>query len=155
MPTEPDQLALVKKHIELVDDAPHPAMLYDGHPTIDNRPSYLKNLTRGGGLHQQQIEKLKGFLAQEGKTWDDPLIKRAYNAKLKKTQDALEVTRQMETSGANLAFRLRLFVPAFMWVICGVALLAAWPELSFSSYHSSDHSSPQVIRRTSRVAPRK
>ena len=55
MPTEPRQLALVQKHIALVDDAPHPALLYDALPAKDLRPAYLKHLTAGGGLHLQQI----------------------------------------------------------------------------------------------------
>jgi len=96
MPTEPRQLALVQKHIALVDDAPHPALLYDALPAKDLRPAYLKHLTAGGGLHLQQIRKLKKYLAQEGKTWDDPLLKRAYEAKLKKTEDALRATQSME-----------------------------------------------------------
>eukprot|EP00579_Thalassiosira_antarctica_P004468 CAMPEP_0201883636 /NCGR_PEP_ID=MMETSP0902-20130614/16149_1 /ASSEMBLY_ACC=CAM_ASM_000551 /TAXON_ID=420261 /ORGANISM="Thalassiosira antarctica, Strain CCMP982" /LENGTH=386 /DNA_ID=CAMNT_0048412481 /DNA_START=188 /DNA_END=1348 /DNA_ORIENTATION=- len=90
---------LVKKHIDLVDKTPHPALLYDSSPTFDPRPRFFVNITSKGGLHAGQINALERHLADEGKMWTDPNIKRAYQAKVQKTKDGLKQT--IDTDGGN------------------------------------------------------
>ena len=37
---------MVKKHVKIVDDTPHAALLYGGDPDKDTRPGFLKVLAK-------------------------------------------------------------------------------------------------------------
>ncbi|CEM16835.1 unnamed protein product [Vitrella brassicaformis CCMP3155] len=87
LPADPHKAAIIEKHIKLVDEVPHPALLYEGNSVHDNRPWFAKVMI--GKAHSGQIAALKKRLAEKGKTWDDPLLERAYKAKVNKTKKGL------------------------------------------------------------------
>lgn len=89
-PKDPAKEKLVEKHVNIVDMTPHAALLYDSSPTFDPRPRWNVNVTSKGKLHKDQIKSLEKLLADEGKTWTGPNMKRAYQAKLQKVKDGLK-----------------------------------------------------------------
>lgn len=92
VPKDAEKMAMVLKHIEIVDKTPHLALLYDSSTSFDPRPSWNRHITAKGGLHKDQIKALDKWLSKEGQTWTDPLIKRAYMAKKQKTLNGLNAT---------------------------------------------------------------
>jgi len=103
MPTDPEDLSLVTRHVDIVDSMPHAAMLYDGPgvPELDRRPTFIKNFIGGNALHDSQIKALERCLADEGTRWKGADLRRAYEAKLKKTRSGKEKTCEMNREGAN------------------------------------------------------
>jgi glutathione S-transferase len=85
--------ALVDKHVALVDDTPHVALLYDGIPGRDRRPLYLRLAVGQGSGQAKMIEALERRLSEAGQTYAaDSLVRRAYEAKLAKTRASQRVS---------------------------------------------------------------
>ncbi|MEM9435743.1 MAG: glutathione S-transferase family protein [Pseudomonadota bacterium] len=69
--------------IDLIDQAPHVALLYGGHPDQDTRPAKLiENIT---GVHAKKVAGLREALALVS---DDPVLAEAYRAKIEKEEAA-------------------------------------------------------------------
>lgn len=98
LPVDPVERSLVQKHLSLVDETPHVALLYDGLAGHDRRPGFVRRIIGGNGGHGMQISSLERRLAEEGATWEGETMKRAYQAKLAKTQAGV-LASQKSTNG--------------------------------------------------------
>ena len=101
----PDEhMKLITKHLQLVDDMPHVAYLYDGNPIHDRRPHYMINLP-DGFLHNGQVASLKKHFSEELPTHpkysEESLLERAYKAKLAKTLKGSSKSHDSKKSSSN------------------------------------------------------
>lgn len=79
---------MVKKHVKIVDDTPHAALLYGGDPDKDTRPGFLKVLAKD--LPRKQ-EIALNFWLNSHQVEDD--LKPLYEAKLNKNKLVQKTTQ--------------------------------------------------------------
>ena len=97
--------AAISAQIDLIDQAPHVALLYGGHPDQDTRPAKLiENIT---GVHAKKVAGLEAALALVA---DVPDLADAYRAKVEKekaaaafVQDAPKMRAVHEAFAAHVA----------------------------------------------------
>jgi len=91
---------LIDKHLRLVDETPHTALIYDGNVERPERRAVAR------GLHAAQIPALEERLAERGTTWDDDLLERAYRAKLARMRAGAAATRECDEASNPTAYQL-------------------------------------------------
>ncbi|MDH3419957.1 MAG: glutathione S-transferase [Gammaproteobacteria bacterium] len=78
-----DIAAAVIRQVDIVDQTPHPAVLYGSHPDGDNRPDFIQHDMPG--IHDRKIAEARHNMAQVG---NDPLLISAYEHKILKESAA-------------------------------------------------------------------
>lgn len=85
----PDDLkADIQTHVDLVDRAPHVAVLYGAHPDDDRRPPGLRD--RIAGVHARKIRVLETLIKHIG---EDAELRAAYKSKISKELAAGEFVK--------------------------------------------------------------
>lgn len=79
VPADPALAAQVMRQVDIIDGMPHPAMLYGVHPDDDRRPDFIKAVMTD--VYDGKVEQLRRLIAMHG---DDPVLVRAYEAKIAK-----------------------------------------------------------------------
>lgn len=101
LPADPALLARVAEQVKIVDQTPHPAVLYGFHPTRDLRPDMLKQLMVP--VYDHKVTALEALIAENA---DDTALVAAYRAKIQKEKGGKMHTREakfMEDTFAGIA----------------------------------------------------
>ena len=121
IPADPNAAAEVMRQVAIVDETPHPGLLYGFHPDDDRRPDFIKGV-------MQDVHDVKcGALAELiGDNQNDAALVRAYECKIAKEQAgkalAFDADRQRaittEVKGLIGDLDVQLAAHADPW-ICG------------------------------------
>ncbi len=88
IPTDPQARAAVMHQVEIVDQTPHPGILYGFHPEDDRRPDFIVGVM--GEVHDNKCKALQMFIDEQS---DNATLVEAYTSKIAK-----------ELAGKALAF---------------------------------------------------
>lgn len=94
----PDDIAdEVIRQVDIVDQTPHPAVLYGAHPDGDGRPDFIR--ADMPGIHDRKIAEARKNMAEAG---DDPVMISAYEHKILKEAAAKEHVNNEEKMRASV-----------------------------------------------------
>jgi len=97
IPAGEEALSLMQKHVGLVDDTPHVALLYDGPgEELDTREPFLRRFIGNNNLHNRQLDALDRCLKRDGLTEE---VIRAYKAKKAKTEAGKAKSNEIAKNG--------------------------------------------------------
>ena len=121
IPADPTAAQEVMKQVSIVDQTPHPGILYGFHPDDDRRPDFMKAVMKD--VHEGKRQALQMFIDANS---DDAELVKAYQSKIAKEQAgkalAFDPERQRavraEVDGIIKALAAQLETYANPW-ICG------------------------------------
>lgn len=94
----PEDIAdTVMRQVDIVDQTPHPAVLYGVHPDGDGRPDFIQQGM--DGIHDRKIAEARQNMAEAG---DDPLLISAYEHKILKESAAKQHVLTEEKMRASI-----------------------------------------------------